>query len=85
MERQEVRSETVPARYETLGGRALIAQVLLDEVEPTCDPLGPHNKLILAPGLLGGLPSLSSTGRLSVGGKSPLTRDQGSQFRRDDG
>jgi aldehyde:ferredoxin oxidoreductase len=72
-ERQEVRSETVPARYETLGGRALIAQVLLDEVEPTCDPLGPHNKLILAPGLLGGLPSLSSTGRLSVGGKSPLT------------
>jgi len=71
--RQEVRSEGAPPKYETFGGRALIAHLLLDEVEPTCDPLGPSNKLIFAPGLLGGLSSLSSAGRLSVGGKSPLT------------
>jgi aldehyde:ferredoxin oxidoreductase len=34
--------------------------------------LGPHNKLIFAPGLLGG-GGVSTAGRLSVGGKSPLT------------
>ncbi|NIT64113.1 MAG: aldehyde ferredoxin oxidoreductase, partial [Gammaproteobacteria bacterium] len=58
--------------YERLGGRALIAGILLAEVPAQCDPLGPDNKLIFAPGLLGGT-SLSSSGRLSVGGKSPLT------------
>jgi len=72
MGRQEVRTEDAPAAYEKLGGRALIAHLLLDEIEPTCEPLGPGNKLILAPGLLAGI-SLSSAGRLSVGGKSPLT------------
>ena len=73
MGQQEAESATSPPKYETFGGRALTAHLLLDEVEPTCDPLGPSNKLIFAPGLLGGLQSLSSTGRLSVGGKSPLT------------
>lgn len=73
MNRLEVRSETAPAVYEKFGGRALIAHLLLDEIDPTCEPLGPGNKLILAPGLLGGLPGLSSAGRLSAGGKSPLT------------
>ena len=72
MNQQKVQMERVPAAYEKLGGRSLIAHLLLDEVEPTCEPLGPNNKLILAPGLLAGLP-LSSAGRLSVGGKSPLT------------
>lgn len=45
---------------------------MLDEVEPTCEPLGPRNKLIFAPGLLIGR-MLSSTDRVSIGGKSPLT------------
>ncbi|GAB4501494.1 MAG: hypothetical protein Fur0035_10360 [Anaerolineales bacterium] len=39
---------------------------------PTCEPLGPHNKLIFAPGLLVGH-MLSSTDRISIGAKSPLT------------
>jgi aldehyde:ferredoxin oxidoreductase len=64
--------EPVPGKYEHFGGRGLIAKVLLEEVPPLCEPLGPDNKLILAPGLMGGA-SLSSGGRLSVGGKSPLT------------
>jgi aldehyde:ferredoxin oxidoreductase len=72
MDRLQARWEPVPAEYERLGGRALIAGILLGEVPPQCDPLGPNNKLIFAPGLLGGT-SLSSSGRLSVGGKSPLT------------
>ncbi len=62
----------VPSAYEHLGGRALIAKLLLEEIPPACDALGPHNKLILAPGLLAGS-GVTTSGRLSVGGKSPLT------------
>ena len=64
--------EPVPTEWEGLGGRGLLAKILLDEVPPTCDPLGSHNKLIYAPGLLVGH-MLSSCDRISVGGKSPLT------------
>jgi aldehyde:ferredoxin oxidoreductase len=55
------------------GGRLLISKFLLREVPPTCDPLGRRNKLIVAPGLLGDS-SVTTTGKFSVGGKSPLTR-----------
>lgn len=72
MDRRELNWEPVPPEYERFGGRALIAKILLTEVPPQCEPLGPYNKLILAPGLLGGT-NLSSSARLSVGGKSPLT------------
>lgn len=68
----EVRVEQIPQAWERLGGRPLIARVLLDEVPPACDPLGPSNKLIFAPGLLVG-GRVSSCDRLSIGGKSPLT------------
>ncbi len=64
--------EPVPAAWERLGGRGLIARILLDEVPAECEPLGPKNKLIFCPGLLTGH-MLSSVDRLSVGGKSPLT------------
>jgi aldehyde:ferredoxin oxidoreductase len=70
---QEVKWESVPGAYERLGGRALISSVLLHEVPPKCDALGPRNKLILAPGLLGGA-GVTAAGRLSIGGKSPLTK-----------
>lgn len=64
--------EPVPAIYERLGGRALTSKMILEEVLPTCDALGPHNKLIFAPGLLAGV-NVTTAGRLSVGAKSPLT------------
>src|SRR5512147_408803 len=70
---QTVKQEPVPDTWTRLGGRGLLARILLDEVDATCDPLGPGNKLIFAPGLLVGH-MLSSTDRISVGGKSPLTR-----------
>ena len=38
----------------------------------TADPLGPANKLVFAPGTLGGT-TAPNGGRLSVGAKSPLT------------
>ena len=70
---QEFSSEPVPKSWQKLGGRGLLARILLDEVDATCEPLGPRNKLIFAPGLLVGH-MLSSCDRISVGAKSPLTR-----------
>src|SRR5574341_2069499 len=69
---QTLKREPVPDSWKRLGGRGLLARILLDEVDPKCDPLGSGNKLIFAPGLLVGH-MLSSTDRTSVGGKSPLT------------
>ena len=69
---QKVRQEQINPGWERLGGRGLIARILLDEVPPECDPLGPSNTLIWAPGLLVGH-RISSCDRISVGGKSPLT------------
>lgn len=54
------------------GGRALIAHLMLREVRPTCDALGRENKLIVASGWLGDT-LVTTAGRCSVGGKSPLT------------
>jgi aldehyde:ferredoxin oxidoreductase len=70
---QKLKREPVPESWQRLGGRGLLAHILLDEVDAKCDPLGPGNKLIFAPGLLVGH-MLSSTDRISIGGKSPLTR-----------
>jgi len=61
--------------YENLGGRALTSMVVSKEVPPMCHPchpLGEHNKLVIATGLLTGT-SAANAGRLSFGGKSPLT------------
>ncbi len=69
---QTVTKEPVPASWERLGGRGLLARILLDEVEPTCESLGPKNKLVFAPGLLVGH-MLSASDRLSVAAKSPLS------------
>ena len=62
----------IPAEYQGLGGRALTSAVVSREVPPGCTAIGPDNKLVLAPGLLGGT-NAANSGRISVGGKSPLT------------
>lgn len=69
---QTLKREPVPPSWERLGGRGLIARILLDEVPADCEPLGPKNKLLFCPGLLVGH-MLSSCDRISIGGKSPLT------------
>lgn len=69
---QTLKREPVPETWMHLGGRGLVARILVDEVPATCDPLGADNRLIFAPGLLVGH-MLSSCDRISVGGKSPLT------------
>ncbi len=55
-----------------LGGRALIAEILTQEMEAKANPLGADNLLIVCNGMLAGTPA-STSGRLSVGTKSPLT------------
>ena len=67
-----VKSEEIGEAYQGLGGRGLTSAVVSKEVEPTCSPIGPNNKLVFAPGLLGGT-NCANSGRISVGGKSPLT------------
>lgn len=67
-----VKQEDVPAEWAAHGGRGLTSTIVAAEVPPTCHPLGPNNKLVFAPGLLTGTPAVQS-GRLSAGGKSPLT------------
>jgi aldehyde:ferredoxin oxidoreductase len=67
-----VKTEPFPAEWTLVGGRGLSAKILLKEVNPKCDPLGPENKLVLAPGVLSGSVAPTS-GRMSVGAKSPLT------------
>lgn len=69
---QTYSNEQIPDSWQSLGGRGLLAKILLDEVDPECYPLGPKNKLIFAPGLLTGH-HLSSLDRISIGAKSPLT------------
>lgn len=64
--------EDTPDEYKGLGGRGLTSAVTALEVEPLCHPLGPKNKLIFAPGLLGGT-RCANANRISVGCKSPLT------------
>ncbi|MCF8063474.1 MAG: aldehyde ferredoxin oxidoreductase [Deltaproteobacteria bacterium] len=72
MRGKTIRTEEVPEPYRGLGGRGLTSIMINTEVPPTCDPLGPENKLVFATGVLSGTP-LVNTSRISVGAKSPLT------------
>lgn len=66
--------QSVPCAEEILrlGGRSLVAHLVLNEIDPNCDPLGRNNKFIMAAGLLGDT-NVTTAGRYSIGGKSPLT------------
>ena len=66
------RLEEVPAAYKNLGGRGLTSTIVAKEVPPLAHPLGPNNKLVFAPGIVTGT-AASTSARVSVGGKSPLT------------
>src|SRR3990172_119530 len=68
----KVKEEKCPEKYAYSGGRDLTSSIINDEVPATCHPLGPANKLVMARGLLSGT-SAACSGRMSFGGKSPLT------------
>ncbi len=72
MESLETTIEKLPKEMEILGGRGLSARILRKEVPPKTDALSGEAKLIFAVGPLAATKA-SSCGRMSVGGKSPLT------------
>ena len=55
-----------------IGGRGVAMRYLYDEVDPTTDPLGPENKLIMATGPLTSTPAPTGN-RYMVIAKSPLS------------
>lgn len=61
---------TLWRRY--LGGRALAAHFLAQELAPDPDPLGPENVLVFAPGVVTGA-MVSGQGRNGIAARSPLT------------
>ena len=65
-------TETPLGEYAGMGGRGMTSMVIYNEVPPDCHPLGPENKLVIAPGLMAGS-AASTSGRISIGCKSPLT------------
>ena len=64
--------EDLPANAQPTGGRHFTSALVASEVPPLCHALSGANKLVFAPGWLGGTGAPCS-GRLSVGAKSPLT------------
>ncbi|MGD2206136.1 MAG: aldehyde ferredoxin oxidoreductase family protein [Anaerolineae bacterium] len=60
-----------------VGGRALVAYLLLRDLPQNTDPFSPDNLLIFAPGVMQGT-NFPGAGRHGVGGKSPLTGALGS-------
>ena len=70
--RQWVEQPSDELYLKLVGGRALVAYLLLRDLPPETDPLGPDNLLIFAPGILQGS-NLPGSGRHGVGAKSPLT------------
>jgi aldehyde:ferredoxin oxidoreductase len=72
MTNQTVSIDPYPEDWKLFGGRSLSARILLEECDPSCDPLGPDNVLVMAPGVVSGTAAPTS-GRISIGGKSPLT------------
>ena len=59
----------MPKEYEGLGGRGLTSAIVAREVDPGCTPLGPRNKLVFAPGLLGAT-NAPNTNRLPSAAKA---------------
>ena len=72
MTTQTATVEAFPAKWRLLGGRGLSARIMLEEGDPKCEPLSAASVLVIAPGLMAGT-SAPTSGRISIGGKSPLT------------
>ncbi|MBI4590731.1 MAG: aldehyde ferredoxin oxidoreductase family protein [Candidatus Rokubacteria bacterium] len=72
--RVEELSETILRQH--LGGGALACYLLLRDMPPGVDPLGPDNLLVFTTSVINGL-SLSGTNRYTAAAKSPLTGGYG--------
>src|SRR4030095_4420301 len=75
---RQTRTEEMPepVMRKFLGGGALAAHILLRDLPPGVDPLGPDNVLVLMTSVINGL-SLSGSNRYTAAAKSPLTGGYG--------
>ncbi|MGB4338911.1 MAG: aldehyde ferredoxin oxidoreductase family protein [Bacillota bacterium] len=55
-----------------IGGRGFVQKILFDEVPVGADPLGPENKVVVAPGPLSGV-FMPASGKVQFGALSPAT------------
>ena len=69
---EQIVTEEASEELRRICGRQFIATILNREVEPTCEPLGRNNKFIISQGWFSDT-NLSTAGKISIGGKSPLT------------
>ena len=75
--------EDVPEKWARWGGRGLTSAITVDEVEPTCHPLGPNNKLVIAPGWVTGSPAAPARGVCAVEFRpAPLRSVEASRWAR---
>lgn len=68
----QISTERASDELRRICGRQFIAHILNQEVDPTCEPLGRRNKFIITQGWFSDT-NLTTTGKISIGGKSPLT------------
>ena len=70
--------EALPAdvAQDFIGGAGFTVKYLYDEVPADCDPLGPENKLIYAPGPFTGT-TIPCASRMAINAKSPATGAMG--------
>ncbi len=73
MTKAAIAFEDLKDEWKYLGGSALIAKIMHEEVPPTVDPLGEGNRFIVCTGPLAGT-GAPQLGRISIGAKSPLTQ-----------
>jgi len=71
--RQEIKDEPLPddVARKYVGGRGLGAKILFEELKAGIDPLGPENKMVIAAGVMPGIP-FAGNSRFAVCAKSPL-------------
>ena len=76
----DIQTKPIPLeiRKKFLGGRGLDAYLLYNHTKKGCDPLGPHNTLLISGGILTAT-CASATARTHVMAKAPLTGGRSSR------
>ena len=73
LSREQIREQPLPedVARKYVGGRGLCAKILFEQLRSGVDPLGPENKMVIAAGIMPGIP-FSGNSRYAVCAKSPL-------------
>jgi aldehyde:ferredoxin oxidoreductase len=71
MEKLTATYEDLPEKWSRWAGRALTSAITFEEVDPVGHPLGPSNKLIIAPGWVTGTPASPAAGARPLAARAP--------------